>query len=65
MLCNMQPRVEMDHMELGRTDLVQHEIDTADQAPIKQPPLRISFLLCHKMLTQGVAVVSGQVQLSW
>ena len=32
-------------MELGRTDLVQHVIDTDDHKPIKQPPRRIPFLL--------------------
>jgi len=33
----------MDHKELGRTDLVQHVIDIADQAPIKQPPVEYHF----------------------
>jgi len=51
----------MDHMELGKTDLVQHVIDMGSHAPIKQPPHRMPFSLHSKvetlvqeMLSQGI-----------
>ena len=37
-------------MELGRTDLVEHEIDVGDSSPIRVPPRRIPI---HKMETVG------------
>ena len=36
-------------MEVGRTDLVQHRIDTGGQAPLRQPPRRIPFSLRAKV----------------
>ena len=51
----------MDHMELGKIDLVQHVIDTGSHTPIKQPPCSIPFSLRSKvetlvqeMLSQGI-----------
>ncbi len=47
--------------DLGRTDLVQHSIDTQGAAPVKQPPRRLPFhrrgevkQLLDKMLEQGI-----------
>ena len=52
--------------ELGRTMVVQHDINTADHRPIKQTPHRIPFSLRGKvvqlideMLEQGVIVPSS------
>ena len=38
-------------MEVGRTDLVQHDIDTGGHVPLKQPPIarRIPFSLRAKV----------------
>ena len=36
-------------MEVGRSDLVQHDIDTGGHAPLKQPPRRIPFSLRAKV----------------
>lgn len=51
----------LDDSELGCTGLVQHEIHTGDQPPIKQPIRRMPFVYCEKvsnmvddMLRQGV-----------
>ena len=53
----------MDQMELGRTDLVQHVIDTNGHKPIKQ---RIPFslrpkveTLVQEMLTKGIVKESS------
>ena len=47
--------------EIGRTDLVHHQINTGDSAPVKQQARRIPFALRPKveemiseMLEQGV-----------
>ena len=39
----------IDPMEVGRTDLVQHRIDTGGQTPLRQPPRRIPFSLRAKV----------------
>ena len=36
-------------MQIGRTDLVHHTINTGDNAPVKQPPLRTPFTLRPKV----------------
>ena len=41
----------MDHLELGRTELVQHVVVTGRRIPIKQPPRRIPFSLRPKVET--------------
>ena len=52
--------------DLGRTNLVAHDIDTGDAAPIRQPPRRVPFMMqpeldkeMSRMLEQGV-VEPGQ-----
>ena len=35
--------------EIGRTDLVHHQINTGDSAPVKQPARRIPFALRPKV----------------
>lgn len=35
--------------ELGHTDLVQHQVDTGDSPPIKQPVRRVSFFYQDKI----------------
>jgi len=59
----------MDPMEVGRTDQVEHNIETSEHPPIKQPSRRIPFLLHPKvetsiqeMLSQGVVKESSS---SW
>ena len=42
---------KMDHLELGRTELVQHVVDTGSHTPIKQPPCWIPFSLRQKVET--------------
>jgi len=51
----------LDQSQLGKTDLVQHSIETGDQRPIKQLPYRTPFALrqemegmISQMLEQGV-----------
>ena len=51
----------LDPMEVGRTDLVQHHINTGEHAPVKQPPRRIPFsmrakveALVEEMLGNGI-----------
>ena len=39
----------LDPMEVGRTGLVQHTINTGEHAPVKQTPLRIPFSLRKKV----------------
>ena len=39
----------LDPMEVGRTDLVQHYINTGEHAPVKQPPRRIPFSMRAKV----------------
>ena len=41
----------MDRMELGRTDLIQHVVDTDNRKPIKQAPRIIPFSLLLKVET--------------
>ena len=50
-----------DDKDLGRTDLVQHDIDTGDARPIRQPPRRVPLALqpeldkeIAEMLDKGV-----------
>ena len=59
-------------MEVGRTNLVEHNIETSEHPPIKQPPRRIPFSLHSKvetfvqeMLSQGVVKESSSPQLFW
>jgi hypothetical protein len=40
-----------DEIDLGRTTLVEHHIDTADAKPIKQPPRKVPM--------------AGEKHLSW
>ena len=51
----------LSHLELGRTSIATHHIDTGDSAAVRQPPRRIPFALHSKveklveeMLNQGV-----------
>ena len=51
----------LDPTELGSTEVVQHDIDTGDTRPIRQPARRIPFVLRHTiddmvddMLQQGI-----------
>ena len=53
-------------MEVGRTNLVEHNIETSEHPPIKQPPRRIPFslrpkveTLVQEMLSQGVVKESS------
>ena len=39
----------LDSMEVGRTDLVQHTINTGEHAPVKQAPRRIPFSMRKKV----------------
>ena len=39
----------LDPMEVGRTDLVQHSINTGEHAPVKQAPRRIPFSMRKKV----------------
>jgi len=48
----------IDPTEVGRTDLVEHNIETAKHPPIKQPPCRIPFSLHPKVEKFG----SGNVK---
>ena len=48
-------------MKVGRTDTVQHHINTGEHAPVKQPPRRIPFYmratvekLVEEMLGNGI-----------
>ena len=52
--------------ELGRTNIVEHSINTGDHCPVRQPPRRVPFSLRSKlgelvneMLEQGVIVPSS------
>ena len=56
----------VDNLELGRTSLVAHHINTGDSLPIRQPPRRIPFALrdracklIDEMLVQGVIIPSS------
>ena len=44
---------ELKSTELGRTDLVEHEIDVGDNSPVRQPPRRIPL---HKVTTVQQAI---------
>ena len=33
----------LENTELGHTELVQHQVDTGDTTPIKQPVRRVQF----------------------
>lgn len=39
----------LDPMEVGQTDLVQHHINTGEDAPVKQAPKRIPFSMRAKV----------------
>ena len=39
----------LDPSELGSTDVIQHEVDTGDSLPIKQPPRCMPFVLRGKV----------------
>lgn len=41
LLCRYQTTFSKNNTDLGLTTLVQHEIDTGDSRPIKQPPRRV------------------------
>lgn len=41
LLCRYQTTFSKNDTDLGLTTLVQHEIDTGDSRPIKQPPRRV------------------------
>ena len=49
-------------MDLGRTTLVEHRIETGDAAPVRQPPRRVPIGLAYeedevikKIITQEVS----------
>ena len=58
--------ISVDSNDLGRTTLVQHEINTGDASPIRQPPRRLPFQqrqvvqeLVSDMLKRGVVEQSN------
>ena len=57
---------ELDHSELGHSTLVQHAIDTGDNAPIKQQSYRTPIVQCDRitqlikeMQQQGIVKLSS------
>ena len=40
---------DLNSAEVGKTDLVHHQIHTRDSTPVKQPPRRIPFALRPKV----------------
>jgi hypothetical protein len=45
LLCKHQAVFASNDMDLGRTDIILHDIDTGDAHPVRQPPRRVPIAL--------------------